>query len=148
MKTDDSNFYTVNAARRHREIWRIHKMNLNGKQIISILMAVLGVITISSAQLVPIIGANETNLVVSLAGLGNTILAAIMSNLTSQSNQIADVKSIASDPANMQSQSAKVALVTATDSLPEVMGVPTTNTPAGHALANAVPSNTVQVVSK
>jgi hypothetical protein len=123
-------------------------MNLNGKQIISILMAVLGVITISSAQLVPIIGANETNLVVSLAGLGNTILAAIMSNLTSQSNQIADVKSIASDPANMQSQSAKVALVTATDSLPEVMGVPTANTPAGHALANAVPSNTVQVVSK
>ena len=123
-------------------------MNLNGKQVISIMMAVLGVITISSAQLVPIIGANATNLVVSLAGLSNTILAAIMSNLTSQSNQIADVKSIASDPANMQSQSAKVALVTATDSLPEVMGVPTTNTPAGHALANAVPSNTVQVVSR
>lgn len=123
-------------------------MNLNGKQIISILMAVLGVITISSAQLVPIIGANATNLVVSLAGLGNTILAAIMSNLTSQSNQIADVKSIASDPANMKSQSAKIALVTATDSLPEVMGVPTTNTPEGKALAASVPSNTVQAVNK
>lgn len=123
-------------------------MNLNGKQIILILMAVLGVITISSAQLVPIIGPNETNLVVSLAGLGNTILAAIMTNLSSQSNQIADVKSIASDPGNMKSQSAKIALVTATDSLPEVMGVPTTNTPEGKALAASVPSNTVQATGK
>ena len=64
----------------------------------------------------------------------------------SPQERISDVSKIANDPTNLQSQSAKVALITATDSLPEVMGVPTANTPAGHALANAVPSNTVQVV--
>jgi hypothetical protein len=66
-------------------------MNINGKQLISILMAVLGVITISGAQLTPLLGATLASTVISVAALVNTILAAVMSNLTSQSNQVKDV---------------------------------------------------------
>lgn len=60
-------------------------------------------------------------------------------------------KAIAADPAKQaQLQSAtidqKAAIVSITDKLPEVAGVGTSATPAGKALADAVPSNTVQTV--
>ena len=69
----------------------------------------------------------------------------IASFKASPQERISDVSKIANDPTQLQSQSAKVALVKATDSLPEVMGVGTMPTPEGKALADAVPSNTVQV---
>jgi hypothetical protein len=60
-------------------------------------------------------------------------------------------KAVAADPAKqIQLQTAtvdqKAALVSVTDKLPEVAGVGTTSTDAGKALADAVPSNTVQPV--
>lgn len=62
-------------------------------------------------------------------------------------------KDIASDPAKLaQLQSTPVAqqapLVIVTDRLPDVAGVGTTRTEAGQALAQAVPSPTVQTVQK
>lgn len=77
------------------------------------------------------------------------VLPSIISSFKSSTQErISDVSKIANDPMHPSSQSAKVALVTATDSLPEVMGVPLVSTPAGKALADAVPSNTVQVAGK
>jgi len=59
-------------------------------------------------------------------------------------------KAIVADPSlTAQLQAAPIAdkapLVAATDKLPEVAGVGTTVTPAGKALADAIPSATVQV---
>ena len=56
---------------------------------------------------------------------------------------------IASDPAKLAQLKAtptaqQATLVAVTDRLPDVSGVGTTGTPAGQALANAVPSPTVQ----
>lgn len=63
------------------------------------------------------------------------------------------VSSIAADPAKMeQLKSLTVAeqapLVAVTDKLPDVAGVGTTRTDAGMALAQAVPSNTVQPAAR
>lgn len=75
-------------------------MNLNGKQVISIIIAVLSVLMVSGAQLNDLIGASASKTVVSLAGLLNLILgsvmAAISGNLTQpqQVQQVLNMKGI------------------------------------------------------
>lgn len=66
-------------------------MNLNGKQIISIVGAVLSVLMISTAQLTDLFGAGVAKSIVSVAGLGNLVLQSIMTAITSQSSQVRDV---------------------------------------------------------
>lgn len=84
-----------------------------------------------------------------LVGAAMVVLPPIVASFKASPNErISEVSKIANDPMSPSSQSAKVALVTATDALPEVMGVGTAATPAGKALADSVPSNTVQVVGK
>src|SRR5438445_6046421 len=70
-------------------------MNLNTKQVISIVIAVLSVLMISGAQLNDLIGPTASKSVVSLAGLLNMILGSVMAAITSQG---ATVKEVASMP--------------------------------------------------
>lgn len=69
-------------------------MNLNGKQIISIVGAILSVLMISTSQLTDLFGAGTAKTVVSVAGLGNLILQSIMSVITSQGGTVRDVLSM------------------------------------------------------
>lgn len=66
-------------------------MNLNGKQAISIIIAVLSVLMISGAQLNDLIGSTASKTVVSLAGLLNMILGSVMAAISGQSNLVRDV---------------------------------------------------------
>jgi len=66
-------------------------MNLNTKQVIAIVMVILGVLTASTAQLTDIVGPHMTKLVAGLAGMTNTALAGILAVLTSQNNTVKDV---------------------------------------------------------
>lgn len=66
-------------------------MNLNGKQIISIVGAILSVLMISTAQLTDLFGAGVAKSIVSVAGLGNLVLQSIMTAITSQGSQVRDV---------------------------------------------------------
>lgn len=66
-------------------------MNLNTKQVISIVGAILSVLMISTAQLTDLFGAGTAKSIVSVAGLGNLILQSIMTALTSQSSTIREV---------------------------------------------------------
>lgn len=85
-----------------------------------------------------------------LVALGSGIYATIKSSpFASLFRASAD---IAADPAKLaQLQSTPIAqqapLVAVTDRLPDVAGVGTARTPAGQALAQAVPSSTVQPIS-
>lgn len=66
-------------------------MNLTTNQIIAIIMAVLGVLVGSTAQLTDLLGPTTTKTVVSLASLANTMLSGIMVILTGQSAQVKNV---------------------------------------------------------
>ena len=66
-------------------------MNLNGKQVISIVGAILSVLMISTAQLTDLFGAGVAKSIVSVAGLGNLVLQSIMTAITSQGSQVRDV---------------------------------------------------------
>lgn len=66
-------------------------MNLNGKQIIAIIIAVLGVLMISQTQLTDLFGAGVAKTIVSVAALANSVLGAVMAVLTSQGSQVKDV---------------------------------------------------------
>lgn len=65
--------------------------NLNGKQIIAILAAVLSVLMVSTAQLTDLFGAQMAKTIVSIAGLVNTILTSVIAVLTTQAQQVKDV---------------------------------------------------------
>lgn len=69
-------------------------MNLNGKQVISILGAILGVLMISTTQLTDLFGAGTAKTVTTVAGLINTLLSSIMAVITSQGSQVHDVLSM------------------------------------------------------
>lgn len=69
-------------------------MNLNGKQIISIIGAVLSVLMISTTQLTDLFGSGVAKTVVTIAGLANTVLSSVMAAITSQTSQIKDVLSM------------------------------------------------------
>lgn len=66
-------------------------MNLNAKQIISIIGAVLSVLMISTSQLTELLGAGMAKNIVSFSGLINMILSSVMAAITSQSSTVKDV---------------------------------------------------------
>jgi hypothetical protein len=66
-------------------------MQINLKQIISIAIAVLGVLMISTTQLTDLFGAGVAKTVVSLAALLNTTLGSVMAVISSTSQQFKDV---------------------------------------------------------
>ncbi len=69
-------------------------MNLNAKQIISIVGAVLSALMIAGSQLTDVFGAGVAKSIVSVAGLGNLILQSIMAGITSQGSTVRDVRSM------------------------------------------------------
>lgn len=66
-------------------------MNLNFKQVLAILGAVLGVLMISTAQLTDLFGPGVTKVIVSAAAVLNTTLSSILAVVTGQSAMIKDV---------------------------------------------------------
>ena len=66
-------------------------MNLNGKQIISIIGAVLSVLMISTVQLTDLFGSGVAKTIVSVAGMGNMILSSVMAVITNQGATVRDV---------------------------------------------------------
>ena len=66
-------------------------LNLNGKQILAIIGAVISVLMVSSAQLTDLLGPGPTKSIVSIAGLLNMILQSVTVALTSQSATVKDV---------------------------------------------------------
>jgi hypothetical protein len=117
------------------------------------LCALLGVTWLSPEKIAYLIQVAQAagGVIATLSAITGALLVLLPSIISSfkasTGERISDVNKIANDPQALQF-SAKVALTKATDSLPEVMGVPTTNTPEGKALADAIPSNTVQVMAK
>jgi len=90
-----------------------------------------------------------------MAGAGTLITIGTSVYMTVKSSPLASLfrasKTIAADPrlteqVKVASLANKAPLVVLTDKLPEVASVSTTRTEAGSALANAVPSSTVQTV--
>ena len=66
-------------------------MNLNGKQIISIIGAIISVLMVSSAQLTDLLGPGWAKYIVTVAGLINMVLQSVTVGLTTQTSQIKDV---------------------------------------------------------
>jgi hypothetical protein len=70
-------------------------MNINGKQIIAIVGAVISVLMISSAQLTDLLGAGVAKTIVTVAGLTNMILQSVTVALSTQTAQVRDVAAMA-----------------------------------------------------
>lgn len=66
-------------------------MNINMKQMLAILGAVLSVLVVSTAQLTDMFGAGVAKIMVSSAGLLNAIANSVLAVITSQTAQIKDV---------------------------------------------------------
>jgi len=66
-------------------------MNLNAKQIIAIIGAVVSVLMVSTAQLTDLLGAGTAKTIVTIAGLLNMLLQSVTVALTTQTAQIKDV---------------------------------------------------------
>lgn len=66
-------------------------MNLNGKQIISIIGAIVSVLMVSTAQLTDLFGPGVAKEIVSVAGLLNMTLQSVMVAITSQGSTVKDV---------------------------------------------------------
>lgn len=66
-------------------------LNLNGKQIIAIVGAVISVLMVSSAQLTDLLGPGVAKTIVTVAGLTNMILQSVTVALSTQTAQIRDV---------------------------------------------------------
>lgn len=73
-------------------------MNLNAKQIISIIGAVLSVLMVSSAQLTDLMGAGAAKSIVSIAGLVNMILGSVMAAISGTMPQGEQVKQVLAMP--------------------------------------------------
>jgi len=69
-------------------------MNINGKQIMAIVVAVLGVIIASTAQLTDIFGPGPTKYIISGASLLNSVLATVLSVISSQAGLVSDVQAM------------------------------------------------------
>jgi drug/metabolite transporter (DMT)-like permease len=69
-------------------------IQLTGKQILAIVIAVLGVLMASTAQLNDLLGPTLTKTVVSIASLTNSVLASILAVLASQGNLVTDVQAM------------------------------------------------------
>jgi hypothetical protein len=66
-------------------------LNLNGKQIIAIVGAVISVLMVSSAQLTDLLGPGVAKTIVTIAGLTNMILQSVTVALSTQTAQVKDV---------------------------------------------------------
>lgn len=66
-------------------------MQLNGKQIIAIVGAVISVLMVSSAQLTDLLGPGVAKTIVTVAGLTNMILQSVTVALSTQTAQVRDV---------------------------------------------------------
>lgn len=66
-------------------------MNLNGKQLIAISIAILGVLMVSTSQLTDLFGPTVTKSITAVAALLNSVLGATMAVLTSQGANVRDV---------------------------------------------------------
>ena len=62
-------------------------MNLNGNQVLSIILIVLSVLVASTAQLTDLVGPTETKVIVSIASLLSAVLNGVMAVITGQSGQ-------------------------------------------------------------
>lgn len=69
-------------------------MNINHKQVLSILLAVLGVLMVSTTQLTDLFGSTVAKSIVTVAGLVNSLLASIMAVITSQTGLVKDVQAM------------------------------------------------------
>lgn len=69
-------------------------MNLNPKQWLAIVIAVLSVFIASTAQLTDLVGPQVTKLIVSLSSLTVTILSSISAILSTQTSLIQDVQAM------------------------------------------------------
>lgn len=69
-------------------------LNLNGKQIMSIIGAVLSALVVSTAQLTDLFGVGVAKAIVSSAGLGNLVLQSIMTAISGNLTQDAQVKQV------------------------------------------------------
>ena len=69
-------------------------MNINLKQVLSIVLAVLGVLMVSTTQLTDLFGPTLAKTIVTIAGLVNSLLASIMAVISSQSGLLKDVQAM------------------------------------------------------
>lgn len=68
--------------------------SLNRNQWIAILMAILGVIMVSTTQLNELIGVNATKSLQALAGLLNSVLGGVLAAVTGQASIIKDAQAM------------------------------------------------------
>ena len=66
-------------------------MNLNIKQILAIVLAVLSVLSGSTAQLTDLLGVTSAKVVISIASLAMSVISSVLAVLSSQGNIIKDV---------------------------------------------------------
>lgn len=67
---------------------------MNIKQVLAIILVILGVLVGSAAQLTDLFGASATKTIISLAGLLNSILAGVIGVISSQSGLVKDVQAM------------------------------------------------------
>lgn len=89
---------------------------MNGKQIISIFIVVLGVLMVSTAQLTDLFGAHVAKGIVSVAALVNSILGGIMGVITGQASMIKEVAAMPGiEPIKVNAQANQTLATIATD---------------------------------
>lgn len=66
-------------------------VNLNGKQIIAIIIAVLSVFSGSTAQLTDLFGTGVAKILISFSSLATTTLSSVLAVITSQGSTVKDV---------------------------------------------------------
>jgi len=69
-------------------------MTLNLRQVLALILAVLGAITASTAQLTDLFGPTAAKTVISIAGLLNTILSVVVATTSGQASVIRDVQAM------------------------------------------------------
>ncbi len=69
-------------------------MNLNGKQVMLIIAAVMSALVAASAQLTDIFGPATAKSIISVVSLANTILTAITASMSGQAGILRDVQAM------------------------------------------------------
>ncbi len=69
-------------------------MTLTRNQILAIVIAILGVLMASTAQLTDLVGPGTTKTIQSLAGILNSVLASVLAVITGQSGIIKDASAM------------------------------------------------------
>ena len=66
-------------------------MNLNTKQVLAIILAVLSVLSGSTAQLTDLLGPSAAKITISVASLAMSVISSVLAVLSSQGNIVKDV---------------------------------------------------------